>query len=406
MSAFAEHLRRHAVALACVAASALAAVLLLATGPETARERPTPPAPVVGVIALEPAPFRRVVEAFGTVVAAREVSVSPEVQGRMEEIHPQLEPGGIVREGELLLRIDPAEYRAAVAGAEAALAEARAALEIERGRQVVARREWELFGGEIPDAELGGELALRGPQLRQAEARIAAARSALAAARLDLARTEIRVPFDALVVSEAAEVGQRASSESAVAQLVGVDRFWVRASLPLARLPAVLAMDAAPPARVALAPGFGDELVREGRLVRTLGRVDPEGRMAQVLVAIDDPLGLEAGPAIPLGSYVRVELEAGELEDVVHVPRQGVRENGELWVADAQDRLQVRRAEVVWRQGEVLAVRDVFEPDDRLIVTSLGSPVPGMPLRPRPHAATARESPLDPATEELAHDGD
>ena len=128
--------------------------------------------------------------------------------------------------------------------------------------------------------------------------------------------------------------------------------------------------------------------------------------MAQALIEIDDPLGLEAGPAIPLGSYVRVELEAGALDDVVRIPRHGVRENDELWVADGSDRLQVRRAEVVWRQGSVVAVRDVFEPDDRLIVTSLASPEPGMPLRPRPSASEVPGAPLPDSAEEVARDGE
>ena len=405
MSGYAERLRRHALALGVIGAAFAGALVLLATGPETARERAAPPAPVVGVMAVESEPFQRVAEAFGTVVASREVSIVPEVEGPVLAIHAQLEPGGILREGELLLRVDPAEYRAAAAGAEAALAEARASLDIERGRQIVAKREWDLFGDEIADAQLGRELALREPQLRQAEARIASAEAALAAARLDLARTEIRAPFDALVVSESAEVGQRVSRTTAVAELVGIEHFWVQASLPLSRLPAVLDLGASSPtARVELAPGLGGEVVREGRLVRSLGRVDPEGRMAQVLIAIDDPLGLAGGPSIPLGSYVRVELEAGALPGVVRIPRHGVRENDELWVADADDRLQVRRAEVLWRQGEDLAVRDVFEPDDRLILTSLASPVPGMALRPRT-SDDGRPASTSPIAEEIAGDG-
>jgi RND family efflux transporter MFP subunit len=399
-------LQRHRQALLIVAGTAALALLVLATGPETRREHSSPPAPVVSVMPVDPAPFQRVAEGFGTVVPSREVHVVPEVEGSVLAIHPQLEPGGILREGDVLLRIDAAEYRAAVAGAEAALAEARAAFDIERGRQTVAKREWELFGDEIPDAQLGRELALREPQLRQAEARIASARSALESARLDLARTEIRAPFDALVVDESIEVGQRVSRTAPVAELVGVESFWVRASLPLARLPAVLEMSGAEATtRVELAPGLGGEVVRAGRLVRSLGRVDPEGRMAQVLIAIEDPLGLLGGPAIPLGSYVRVEIEAGALEGVVRIPRHGVRENEELWVADGEDRFQVRRADVLWRQGEELAIRDVFSPDDRLILSALISPLPGMALRPRLAEEAPPPAPSPSTSQGIAGDG-
>ena len=358
---------------------------LVATSPSTERQPESFEPPVVGVVPVDRAAYPRAVEAYGSLVPSREATLYPEVQGPVVEIHPHLEPGGIVRAGEVLLRVDPAEYELAVAGAQAALAEAQAALEIERGRQVVAQREWELFGAELPDAELGRELALRVPQLRQAEARIASARSALDRARLDLERTALRVPFDALVVRETTEVGQRVTPQSAVAELAGVEVFWARASLSLDRLPAVIAAaERGGAARVVLTSGLDQRVERSGRLVRQLGSVEAEGRMAQVLVAVDDPLGLSGGPALPLGSYVRVELDAGVLEDAVRVPRQGLRENGEVWVADAEDRLRVRRVQVLWRQGDEVAVGDVFQEADRLIVSPVGSPVPGMAVRPRP----------------------
>jgi hypothetical protein len=127
--------------------------------------------------------------------------------------------------------------------------------------------------------------------------------------------------------------------------------------------------------------------------------------MAQVLIAIEDPLGLAGGPAIPLGSYVRVEIAAGALEGVVRIPRHALRENDELWVADGKDRFQVRRGEVLWRQGEELAVRDVFERDDRLILSALVSPVPGMALRPRASEDALPPAPPPPAVEGVADDG-
>ena len=360
---------------------------LLLTAPKTERQPAERLAPVVAVLPIERAPLERVVEAYGSVVPARELALSPEVGGPVTAVHPMLEPGGIVPAGELLLRIDPAEYELALDGAEAALAEAEAALALEQGRRTVAEREWELFGDELAGSEQGRALALREPQLRQAEARIATATSARDRARLDLARTEIRAPFDVLVMREEVEIGQRIDRQQEVAELVGVDAFWVQASIPLARLSAVLAKPdetADRRARITLQSGLERIAERDGRLVRQLGRVEPGGRMAQVLVAIDDPLGLTSdAPPIPLGSYARVEIHAGPLRDAVRIPRRGLRENDEVWVADEQGRLEVREVEVLWRQGDEIAVTDVFEASDRLIVSPIGTPLPGMELRPR-----------------------
>lgn len=379
---------RLAVPVLVLAASIAGASYLMATAPETARVPEERQAPVVETLPLEPTGIERVVEAYGTVMPAQEIELSAEIAGRVLEIHPALEPGGIVGEGELVVRLDPQEYEYALAREEAALAEVVAALEVERGRQLVAQREWESFGQDLPESEMGRNLMLRQPQLQQAEARVASARSAVDRAKLDLARTEIRAPFDALVLQERVDVGQHVSPNQVIASLVGTDAFWVQASVPTRALTAVL--DAAESdsegVRVYSEIRTRGQESHAGRLVRHLGQVDPEGRMAQVLVAVEDPLALEAGPVkrapLPLNSYVRVEIDAGILPGVVPVPRAGLRENNQVWIADRDNRLQVRKAEIVWRQDEVVAVRNTFEPGDRLIVSPLDQALPGMEVRP------------------------
>jgi multidrug resistance efflux pump len=160
-------------------------------------------APVVEVVAAEEVPVERIVEAFGTVVPARQVEILPEVSGRVIEFHPALEPGGIIPGGETLIKIDPEEYELALARAQAGLAEAEADLQVEQGRQIVAQREWDLFGKDWAESREDEALALREPQLRQAEARIASASSLVKQAELDLRRTEIKAPFDVLVLAVA-----------------------------------------------------------------------------------------------------------------------------------------------------------------------------------------------------------
>lgn len=369
-------------------ASIAAAAYLITTAPETERVPEERRAPAVETLALDPTGIQRVVQAYGTVMAAQEVDLSPEVSGRVVEIHPALQPGGIIGADEMIIRLDPQEFEYALARAEAELAEVVAALEVERGRQLVAEREWESFGRDLPESELGKALMLRKPQLQQAEARIASAQSAVNRAKLDLMRTEIRAPFNSLVVRESVDIGQHISPNETIASLVGTEKFWVQASVPATALSAVLdaARDGEAQVQVYSDVHTASQPATAGRLVRHLGQVDPEGRMAQVLVEIVDPLALTAGSGsrvpLPLNTYVRVEIDAGLLPNVVPIPRVGLRENSELWVADAANTLQTREAEVVWRQDDQVAVRDTFEPGDRLIVSPLDRVLPGMEVRP------------------------
>jgi multidrug resistance efflux pump len=77
-------------------------------------------------------------------------------------------------------------------------------LDVERGRGVVARREWERFADlleTVGEDQRSAALALREPQLLRAEAAVAAAANAVEDARLQLSRVELRAPFDAVVLS-------------------------------------------------------------------------------------------------------------------------------------------------------------------------------------------------------------
>ncbi len=119
--------------------------------------------------------------------------------------------------------------------------------------------------------------------------------------------------------------------------------------------------------------------------------------MAQVLIEVPDPLHLQDDSAsypLPLNSYVRAEVDAGTLEGVAAIPRGALRENSQVWVCDVEDQLAIRTVEVLWRQEEVLAVRDVFEQGEALIVSPLSDVLPGMALRPREEAANDAVSEL------------
>jgi hypothetical protein len=107
--------------------------------------------------------------------------------------------------------------------------------------------------------------------------------------------------------------------------------------------------------------------------------------MAQLLIEVQDPLNRsgEEDNRLPLvlNSYVRAELDAGTLSNGVKIPREGLRENGEIWVMDAQDRVAVREGPELWREGELVVIADVFEAGDRIIISPVEDLVPGMEVR-------------------------
>lgn len=369
---------------------------LLGSGPRQQKTQAEPAAPVVSVVPLRAETRAVAIQGFGTVTPAREVALAPEVEGRVVEIHADMEPGAVIRSGELLARIDPADYRLAVRRAEAELAQARADLEVERGRGRVAEREWSRYGGTletVPEQDRAPALALREPQRKQAEARVAVAENAVEEARLRLRRTELRAPFDAFVVEESLEVGRQVTPGTPVVTLAGVDAFRIIVSVPLDRAGRLAEAEPGSPVEVLLDRGLGAGARRPGRFVRRLPDLTAEGRMARALVAIDDPLALDGGAApIPAGSYVEVEIPAGVLREVYEVPRQALRENGRVWVRDAAGLLRFRDVQVVWRREESVLLRGDFEPGDELITSYLSDALPGTRLRRRAEEAAAPEA--------------
>jgi multidrug efflux pump subunit AcrA (membrane-fusion protein) len=279
--------------------------------------------------------------------------------------HAALEPGGVIEAGAELVAIDRSDYELALAAKQAELEEARFALEVERGRQVVALREWKLLEGDVPKEDANRSLVLRKPHLRRAEALVEKAENDIALAELDLTRTSVTAPFNAVVIEESVEVGQLLERGTSVTTLAGADEFWVRVSVPVDRLRWIQLPRGeyeGAKAKVVLDAGEGREFTREGRVLRLLGDLEPNGRMARMLVSIADPLGRhDRSGEIPLllGSYVQVEIDAGVLEGVVVIRRAALREGNRIWVVDGSNRLQIRDVEVLWfRKDSVLLAKE------------------------------------------------
>lgn len=367
---------------------------------------PHKPRPDVGVlvetVTVRPSRQQVRVDATGAVVPARSVALSAEVAGRVVWMNPELLPGGRIAAGKPLLRIDARDYRLAVQQQYAAVDRARTELELERGRRKIAEREWELLGkgdgpgGGAGSGAPGSNLALREPQLRTAEVALKAAESGLERAQLTVGKTNLAVPWNALVQQRQVDVGQLVTPGQPLATLVGTDEFWVQVLVPVDRLrwiqvPGLRGATSGSPVRVRQRT-TGAPIERTGRVVRLMGDLDPAGRMARVLVAIDDPLGLglgtvESAAAAPVGdrlpllvgAYVEVEIDGDELASVIEVPRTALR-GGDSVHLFVDGKLVIRKVDVIWRRPDSVLVGAGLAAGDRLVVSPVPGAVEGMKL--------------------------
>jgi RND family efflux transporter MFP subunit len=355
-----------------------AAAYFVNTRPVVQRAVPRPQALYVEATSATLSPARIVVSGMGTVVPSQQITLRSRVSGNVVSMSDRFVPGGRIAKSEELLRIDPRDFEIEVAKGESELLKARSDYEIEQGRQAVARQELELLLDVMPEALEQTDLALRKPQLHQAEAQVAIAESQLARARLDLERTVLTAPFDALVLERQVDLGAHVGSQDPLATLAATDEYWIEAAVPMGRLFFLdLQGGEGSPARVFSQSGGGEWA---GKALRTLGSVDESSRMVRVLIGVKDPLGTgREGNHRPLilGDYVKVEIQGRDLGERIVLPRRALRRGDTVWVA-ADDRLEIRPVEIVWRSGEEIVVGSGLAPGETVILSDIAAPVPGM----------------------------
>lgn len=327
------------------------------------------------------------VAAKGEVTSSRTVVLQPRVVGEVVWISDKLVVGGLVKKGEPLIKVERTDYQIAVDQQKTSVAQAEAQIRLEEGQQEVAKQEWELFSKD-DDADKDPSLALRQPQKKIAEVKLDAAKAMLKKAKLDLRRTTVVAPFNAFVRSENVEVGQFVSSASQMAQLVGTDEFLVQVSLPLDRLGLidVPGVNSTTGATAKITQAIGESPIeRDGEVLRLLGDLDPAGRMARLIVSVQDPLGLKKEPSergLPLliGAFVAVNISGGASESVVALPRTSIHE-GDLLHVYKDGALEVRDVTIVWGDENEVLVRGGIEPGETYVTSKIGTPIPGMKLR-------------------------
>ena len=352
-----------------------------ATAPVIERKPPQRQTTIVDVVSVVPKDTRPLITAMGTVVPSREVTIKSRVAGEVQSVAAEFIPGGHIGKNALLLSLDTSDLQVEVQKAQSALTDAQAALAIEQGNQAIAREELRLLADLSPETSMESDLALRKPQLQQAQAAIASAEADLHKARLNLKRTKVTVPFNALIMDRYVNTGTYVGAQENLATIVGTDEFWIEAVVPMDKLALIdFGHEDKIPVTVRSQTGTG---TWPGRLVRVAGSLNETSRMATVIIAVADPLGLKATPRstpLMIDDYVFVDIAGKPLTNVVELPRSALQDNNTVWVY-ANDTLDIRPVTIAWKGPDNVYIQDGLAPGERIITTQLSSPVQGMALK-------------------------
>ena len=373
------------LSLAVIVAAVIGATYITKTAPKARRRPPAKIAPLVEVARIQPGIHNVAVQAMGTVVPAKEIVLESRVSGEIVALHPQFTVGGFLEKGSEILRIDPLDYELAVTLAQARVKDSESVLKVTEEEAAAAVEEWRLLYSNKPENAEIPALVAKEPQLEAARDKLAAERADLQKAKLDLARTRIKAPFNAIVRKKFVDIGSQVSAQEQLAELAGTDVYWIQASIPVDRLNWITIPRLSTETGSRVRIFHRNDYEHSGTVIKLLGDLEQEGRMARVLIEVRDPLGLrpKEKTQLPLliGEYVRLEISGRQLNNVYRIPRTALRDNTRIWVASSADTLKIREVDILWRDSETGLFRDGLQPGDRLIVSELPTPVDGMPVQ-------------------------
>ncbi|MCL7928412.1 efflux RND transporter periplasmic adaptor subunit [Halomonas llamarensis] len=352
------------------------------------RPPPEPTPPLVDVIHTQRVKQAPTLEAFGRVEPEQQANIASRVAGELTRFGQGVVPGGVVEQGATLATIDQADLRLALADADAELANAQAQLALEQGEQQRARSEYQSFGRELSPERRA--LVLREPQLRQAQAGVTQARVARDQAALNLERATLTAPWRAMVQERLVGAGSLLSQGTDVVRLVGVEQFWVRASLPGEWLTWLSVGDRA----TLTSRGWPAGEQRQGELISILPNLEENGLQTQVLIAVEDPLALEniavenialesSGPALRLGDIVRTTLHPKPREALIALPSSALKPGDGVWTVDDNDQLRQATVTLAYRGEDQALVRAGIDAEARVVVAGLAQPREGQRVRVR-----------------------
>lgn len=374
------------ICLGILLAGAALTLLIFSTEPEATRSGAMKEtAMLVDVVEVQRDTFTPTISAMGTVQPSQDIILSPRVSGEITRLSENFTPGGYVQEGEVLMQIDPADYRNVLQQRKSELMQAEADLNIEMGRQEVAKQDFELLDDSLTGANRN--LILREPQLNAARSRVESAQAAVEQAELNLQRTTVRAPFDAYILSRNVNVGSQVASGDELARLVGIDEYWVETAVPQTSLRWITVPrngGTGSPVTIRNRTAWEPDEHREGTLFRLVGALENETRMARVLVSVPDPHGYLSGdttqPRLMIGSFVETNIQAEKLDNVVRVNRDYIRQDDTIWVMH-NDSLDIRDVDIIFRDATYAYITEGLNDGEQVVTTNLSTVVEGSPLR-------------------------
>lgn len=321
-----------------------------------------------------------VVKSQGNVVPKNSTALSSQVSGQLVSLSDAFIAGGTFKKGEILATLEQDDYRTDLKLAEAELAQAQAALQEEIARGKVAEQEWLSVRNVAPP-----ELGLRKPQLAKEQANVKAAEAKLERAKRNLSRTQIKAPYNGIVVERNIDLGQFVTTGATLGTLYSTDTAEVRLPITDSDLMFVdIAGQSKQGAPVALSANVGGvKRTWQGTLIRSEGVLDTQSRVIYAVVEVEDPYNLQASHSAPLrfGQFVEAEITSRQTEKMFVIPRNNLRLDNTVLTVNDEREIEIKDVEVARTTASKVYLRGGLDEGTLVVTSAVPNPFNGMRVR-------------------------
>ncbi|MGH8732530.1 MAG: efflux RND transporter periplasmic adaptor subunit, partial [Burkholderiales bacterium] len=327
-------------------------------GGKASKGKSTPAIPVtVARVEQQTIPVR--LQAIGNVEPFATVAVKARVDGQIQEVN--FREGQPVKKGEVLFRIDPRPYEAALRQAEANALRDRAARDHMRSQE---KRYQELLEKNFISKDAYAQIRTNAAT---AEATAKASQAALENARLNLEYCTIRSPLDGYVGRVLLQAGNmmRAADPNPLVVINQVRPIYVNFGIPEQHLPEVRKHMAAGPLAAEVVPLDPQQPSPKGTLIFVDNAVDPTTGTIRLRAEFEN-----ADAALWPGQFVNVSVRLYEQVDALVVPATAVQTGPDgqyVYVVDNEMTADVRRVTVQRTEGERAIIAKGLAKDERVV---------------------------------------
>ncbi len=317
------------------------------------------PVPVaVSVVSKATVPVR--LRAIGNIEPTSTVSLKARVDGQIVEVN--FREGQEVKKGDVLFRIDPRSFEAALRQAEANAQRDAAARDQARSQE---RRYLELLEKNFVSKEAYAQIRTNADTT---EASAKASQAAIDNARLNLEYCTIRSPLDGFVGKVLLQVGNlvKANDTGALVVINQVRPVYANFAVPEQELPAIRKYMAAGPLAVEVFASKSEARLGEGRLVFVDNAVDATTGTIKLRAQFDN-----ADIALWPGQFVNVSLRLREEADAVVIPTRALQTGpmGQfVYVITGDMSAEVRRVTISRSEGDLSVVGAGLKAGEQVVV--------------------------------------